>query len=104
MCQPVWQVAKVDAFQLSQYELYSSRVKEFEVRGRQTHPRGQGSDYSKALNTSGWQLLGRYTAAKSRGTQVCLPGITAANAWCNSMCPGCSLMPVHKHIATLSEW
>ena len=64
------QVAKVDAFQLSQYELYSSRVKDFEVRGRQSHPRGQGSDYSKALNTSGWQLLGKYTAAKTRGTQV----------------------------------
>lgn len=64
------QVAKVDALQLSQYELYSSRVKDFEVRGRQSHPRAQGSDYSKALNTSGWQLLGKYTAAKTRGSQV----------------------------------
>lgn len=64
------QVAKVDAFQLSQYELYSSRVKGFEVRGRQAHPRGQGGDYSKFLNTTGWQLLGRYTAAKTKGSQV----------------------------------
>ena len=64
------QVAKVDAFQLSQYELYSSRVKEFEVRGRQSHPRAQGGDYSKTLNTTGWQLLGKYTAAKVKGTQV----------------------------------
>lgn len=70
LCWSIWQVAKVDAFEISQYELYSSRVKEFEVRGRQTHPRGQGSDYSKALNTSGWQLLGKYSAAKSRGTQA----------------------------------
>ena len=64
------QVAKVDALQLSQFELYSSRVKDFEVRGRQSHPRAQGSDYSRTLNVSGWQLLGKYTAAKTRGSQV----------------------------------
>ena len=64
------QVAKVAAFQLSQYELYSSRVKDFEVRGRQAHPRAQGGDYTKTLNTTGWTLLGRYTAAKKKGSQV----------------------------------
>ncbi|KAL3139820.1 hypothetical protein ABBQ38_004118 [Trebouxia sp. C0009 RCD-2024] len=64
------QVAKVAAFQLSQYELYSSRVKEFEVRGRQAHPRAQGGDYTRTLNTTGWTLLGRYTAAKMKGSQV----------------------------------
>lgn len=64
------QVAKVDSFQLSQYELYSSRVKDFEVRGRQAHPRAQGGDYSKSLNTSGWQMMGKYTAAKMKGSQT----------------------------------
>ncbi|KAL0056086.1 hypothetical protein WJX82_007604 [Trebouxia sp. C0006] len=64
------QVAKVDSFQLSQYELYSSRVKDFEVRGRQGHPRAQGGDYSKSLNTTGWQLMGKYTAAKMKGSQT----------------------------------
>ncbi|KAA6420457.1 MAG: Galactose-binding isoform 1 [Trebouxia sp. A1-2] len=64
------QVAKVDSFQLSQYELYSSRVKDFEVRGRQAHPRAQGGEYSKSLNTSGWQLMGKYTAAKMKGSQT----------------------------------
>ena len=70
------QVAKVDSFQLSQYELYSSRVKEFEVRGRQAHPRAQGGEYSKSLNTTGWQLMGKYTAAKMKGSQVCMPSCT----------------------------
>ncbi|DBB06647.1 hypothetical protein WJX77_000321 [Trebouxia sp. C0004] len=64
------QVAKVDSFQLSQYELYSSRVKDFEVRGRQAHPRAQGGEYSKSLNTTGWQLMGKYTAAKIKGSQT----------------------------------
>ena len=72
-CANAMQVAKVDSFQLSQYELYSSRVKDFEVRGRQAHPRAQGGEYSKSLNTSGWQLMGKYTAAKMKGSQVCMP-------------------------------
>lgn len=66
----LFQVAKVAAFQLSQYELYSSRVKDFEVRGRQAHPRAQGGDYVKTFNTTGWPLLGKYTAAKMKGSQV----------------------------------
>ena len=70
------QVAKVDSFQLSQYELYSSRVRDFELRGRQGHPRAQGGEYSKTLNTTGWQLMGKYTAAKMKGSQVCMPSYT----------------------------
>lgn len=66
----LYQVAKVEAFQLSQYELYSSRVKDFEVRGRQAHPRAQGGDYAKTFNNTGWPLLGKYTAAKMKGSQV----------------------------------
>ena len=53
-----------------QNELYSSRMKEFEVRGRQSHPRTEGSDYSKHLNSSHWQLLGRFEASNVKGTQV----------------------------------
>ncbi len=53
-----------------QDELYSSRVKGFEVYGRQSHPRAEGSDYGAHLNASAWQRLGRFTAANTKGTQV----------------------------------
>ena len=53
-----------------QDELYSSRVKDFEVFGRQSHPRAEGLDYGAHLNASAWQLLGRFTAANTKGTQV----------------------------------
>ena len=53
-----------------QFELYSSRVHEFEVRGRQNHPRHDGIDYAKGLYSSQWRLLGRYEAANTKGTQV----------------------------------
>ena len=33
------QVAKISRIELAQHELYSSRIKDFEVRGRQSHPR-----------------------------------------------------------------
>ena len=54
----------------AQWELYSSRVREFEALGRQNHPRTDGGDYARALNASAWQLLGRFTAANTKGTQV----------------------------------
>lgn len=53
-----------------QYELYSSRVRDFEVYGRQSHPRTDGSDYSRHLNSSSWQLIGKFTAGNLKGTQV----------------------------------
>ena len=56
----------------TQFELYSSRVAEFEVYGRQNHPRSDGPDYARGLNSSAWQLLGRFTAANTKGTQVAL--------------------------------
>lgn len=55
---------------IAQFELYSSRVAEFEVYGRQNHPRSDGPDYARGLNSSAWQLLGRFTAANMKGTQV----------------------------------
>lgn len=53
-----------------QYELYSSRVRDFELYGRQSHPRSDGSDYARNLNASSWELLGQFTAANVKGTQV----------------------------------
>lgn len=41
------QMVKIDTLELSQFELYSSRVKEFEVRGRQNHPRHDAVEYHK---------------------------------------------------------
>lgn len=55
---------------LLQNELYSSRIKEFEVRGRNSHPRTEGSEYGKSLNSSQWQLLGRFTASNTKGVQA----------------------------------
>lgn len=57
-------------FDSLQNELYSSRIKEFEVRGRQTHPRLEGTDYSKTLDSSSWQILGRFNASNTKGSQV----------------------------------
>ena len=53
-----------------QDELYSSRIRDFEVFGRQNHPRAEGPDYGSHLNASAWQLLGSFTAANTKGTQV----------------------------------
>ncbi|CAL8467008.1 g6544 [Coccomyxa elongata] len=64
------QVTKVDMIKLSQYELYSSRVRDFEVYGRQSHPRTDGSDYSRHLHSSSWQLIGKFTAGNVKGTQA----------------------------------
>ena len=55
---------------MSQFELYSSRVKDFSVRARLKHPRSDGSDYARSLDSPGWQLLGNFTAAKAKGTQT----------------------------------
>lgn len=38
------QVARVDTVELAQHELYSSRVRRWEVRGRATNPRGDAAD------------------------------------------------------------
>eukprot|EP00887_Chlorella_sp_A99_P002880 scaffold6.g2880.t1 len=66
------QVAKLSRVALAQYELYSSRVRDFELRGRQSHPRtdGVGADYARGLNSSQWRLLGNFTAEKRKGVQM----------------------------------
>ena len=55
---------------MSQFELYSSRVKDFQLRARLKHPRSDGPDYAKSLDSPNWQLLGNFTAAKAKGTQT----------------------------------
>lgn len=54
----------------AQNELYSARVREFELLGRQSHPRtdGVGTDYGRSLNSSQWRLLGNFTG----GRRACL--------------------------------
>ncbi len=66
-------------FLLLQFELYSARVKDFEVRGRQSHPRNDGLDYGRGLNSTNWKLLGNFTAEKTKGTRahVWLPSLHA---------------------------
>ncbi len=56
--------------QVSQFELYSSRIKDFQLRARLKHPRSDGADYAKSLDSPNWQLLGNFTAAKAKGTQT----------------------------------
>lgn len=81
---------------MSQHELYSSRIKDFEVRGRQKHPRhdaasggaepgSKGVDYVRSLNSTAWKLVGNFTAAKVKGTQsfkVCAATVRAPDFGC----------------------
>jgi hypothetical protein len=64
----------VDEIELSNKEMYSSRVRDFSVKGRQSHPKrdGQGGDYTLGLNSSAWQLIGTFTAANVKGAQTFL--------------------------------
>lgn len=55
---------------LMQNELYSSRMKGFEVRGRNSHPRTEGNEYGRTLNSSQWQLLGKFNATNTKGAQA----------------------------------
>ena len=66
----LWRLKKLSDAQVSQFELYSSRIKEFQLRGRLKNPRSDGADYAKSLDSPNWQLLGNFTAAKAKGTQT----------------------------------
>lgn len=63
------EVTKVFKIELAQHELYSSRVKDFEVFGRQTHPRVEGTDPYKWSNSTQWKLVGIFKAENAKGTQ-----------------------------------
>lgn len=72
-------------------ELYSSRVKDLVVKGRSTHPRREGNDLSRSVDSEGWVTLGRFTAENKRGghtfvlpqrhrvrcAEACLPPVPA---------------------------
>ncbi len=66
------QLGRVDEVELVNKEMYSSRVREFSVRGRQSHPRKDGpqAEWPRWFNTdTSWQLLGSFTAANLKGGQ-----------------------------------
>lgn len=51
-----------------QNELYSSRIKDFEVLARQSNPRQDtGGSLEAGLDGPAWQLAGNFTASKSKG-------------------------------------
>lgn len=52
---------------LDQYELYSSRVKQFEVFGRLSNPMVNAVEQYKDLNDSQWKPLGTFKADKMKG-------------------------------------
>lgn len=64
------QLGRVDEIELTMKELYSSRVKDFIVKGRQSHPKKDGGEYVSHFDDSIWILLGNYTAENKKGTQV----------------------------------
>jgi hypothetical protein len=54
-------------------EMYSSRVKDFSVRGRQSHPRKDGpvGDFPRFFDSdASWQRIGNFTAANRKGAQT----------------------------------
>ncbi len=66
------QLGRVDEVELINKEMYSSRVKEFSVRGRQAHPRKDGppAEWPRWFDAdASWQLLGHFTAANRKGAQ-----------------------------------
>lgn len=60
----------VKSLALTMKEMYSGRVKEFTVKGRQTHPRKDGADLASHLDSSNWQLLGSFIAENKKGQQT----------------------------------
>lgn len=69
-------IVKPSLIQIVQTELYSARLNAFLVHGRQSHPRvdlppgqGRAPEYNCTLNSTAWQLIGEYGAAKRMGTQ-----------------------------------
>lgn len=54
--------------ELVQNELYSSRVKDFEVYARQSNPRQDaGGDLAAGLANPLWRMVGNFTAPKTKG-------------------------------------
>jgi len=78
------QVASLDTLELSQHELYSARVHEFEAFGRRSNPRldsnggGKAVDLGASLGSPPWESLGSFAATNVRGSQA-FP--VASGAW-----------------------
>lgn len=67
---PPLQLGTVESVTLTMRELYSSRVRNFRVKGRQTHPRRDGPDLAASIHSDAWELLGEFAAENKRGAQV----------------------------------
>lgn len=64
------QVARVSSLEISQNELYSSRLKEFAVYGMQSHPRTLATlESSTNVDSNGWSFMGKFEGKKSKGVQ-----------------------------------
>jgi hypothetical protein len=63
------QVARVSSVEISQHELYSSRVKEFDVYGMASHPRTLALESSNSIDKNAWSLMGKFEGGKAKGTQ-----------------------------------
>lgn len=66
------QLGRADEVELVNKEMYTSRVKDFTVKGRQVHPRKDGplSELPRWFDSDNWQLLGNFTAANKKGAQT----------------------------------
>lgn len=63
------QLGRVDAVELNMKEMYSSRVKGFTVKGRQSMSKKEGPDHSRGLESDAWTLLASFTAENKKGSQ-----------------------------------
>ena len=63
------QVARVSSVEISQHELYSSRVKEFDVYGMASHPRTLALESSNSIDKNAWAFMGKFEGGKAKGTQ-----------------------------------
>jgi hypothetical protein len=64
------QLGTIETMKLTMKELYSSRVENFRLLGRQSHPRRDGPDLTASIESDNWRLLGQFTAENKRGTQA----------------------------------
>ena len=63
---------RVSALELLMLELYSSRVRDFDAYGSGTKV-ATASNATRPWAAAGWELLGRFRAANSKGAQVRMP-------------------------------
>jgi len=61
----------VDELEIVNKEMYSSRLRDFSVKGRQLNPRKDSAapDFPHWFESDHWQPLGEFTAANRKGAQ-----------------------------------